>query len=156
MMRSRRGAPDRAHGDENIGDDGRAIVEFIFLGVLLLLPLTYLVLTLARIQAATFSASLAGREAGRAFVTGADDEEARGRAADAGRIAFSDFGFDEGATLVVQCDGTPCLRPDGVVTSTATIEVHLPLVPDVVAGSLPASVSISSTHVAAVDTYVAR
>ena len=45
-------------------DEGRAIVEFIFLGVLLLLPLVYLVLTAARLQAASFSASL-GRARGR-------------------------------------------------------------------------------------------
>jgi hypothetical protein len=32
-------------------DEGRAIVEFVFLGVLLLLPLVYLVLTAARLQA---------------------------------------------------------------------------------------------------------
>lgn len=156
MMRSRRGAPERVQGDEKARDDGRAIVEFVFLGILLLLPLTYLVLTLARLQAATFSASLAGREAGRAFVTAADDEQAHRRAVDASRIAFEDFGFDQAATILIHCDGTPCLRSDGVVTSTATIEVPLPLVPDIVAGSLPASVSISSTHVAAVDTYVAR
>ena len=37
-------------------DEGRAIVEFIFLGMLLLLPLVYLVLTAARLQAASFSA----------------------------------------------------------------------------------------------------
>ena len=31
------------------GEEGRAVVEFVFLGILLLLPLTYLVLTLARV-----------------------------------------------------------------------------------------------------------
>ncbi|GAA6527283.1 pilus assembly protein [Intrasporangium sp. DVR] len=138
------------------GDAGRAIVEFIFLGILLLLPLTYLVLTLGRLQAATFSASLAGREAGRAFVTATEDAAAHARAQAAAGIAFDDFGFDRGALLAVRCDGTPCLRPGGFVTVTVTIEMPLPLVPDFVAGNLPASVSISSTHVAAVDTYVAR
>lgn len=138
------------------GEEGRAIVEFIFLGILLILPLTYLVLTLARIQAATFSASLAGREAGRAFVTATDDGEAQARARTAAQIAFQDFGFDRGTDLSISCDGSPCLRAEGVVTSTATIEVPLPLIPDFVAASVPASVSISSTHVGAVDTYVAR
>ena len=35
-------------------DDGRAIVEFVFLGVLMIVPLIYLVLILGRIQAAAF------------------------------------------------------------------------------------------------------
>ena len=137
-------------------DEGRAIVEFVFLGVLLLLPLTYLVLTLARIQAAAFSSSLAVREAGRAFVTAADDGEGHARAHAAAGLAFADFAFDRGSTLRVTCDGSPCLRPDGVVTATATIEVELPLIPDFIADRLPSSVTISSTHVAVVDTYVAR
>jgi hypothetical protein len=137
-------------------DEGRAIVEFIFLGVLLLLPLVYLVLTAARLQAASFSASLAGREAGRAFVTGGSDGEALVRARSAASLAFEDFAFSEGATLGVVCDGSPCLRPDGVVTSTATIVVQLPLIPDFVSDHVPASVTISSTHVASVDRFVAR
>jgi hypothetical protein len=137
-------------------DEGRAVVEFVFLGILLLLPLTYLVLTLARIQSAAFCASLAGREASRAFVTGTDDEQAHGRAFAAAAIAFEDFDFDREAALSVGCDGSPCLRPGGVVTSTAVIDVPLPLIPDFLAGTLPSSVSISSTHVATVDTYVAR
>jgi hypothetical protein len=137
-------------------DEGRAIVEFIFLGVLLLLPLVYLVLTAARLQAASFSASLAGREAGRAFVTGVSDAEALARAQSAASLAFEDFAFTEGATLGVTCDGSPCLRPEGAVTSTATIVVQLPLIPDFIADHVPASVTISSTHVASVDRFVAR
>jgi hypothetical protein len=137
-------------------DEGRAILEFLFLGVLLLLPLTYLVLTAARIQAASFSASLAGREAGRAFVTAPNDDEAFGRARAAASLAFDDFSFDTGTSVDVTCDGSPCLRPQGSVTSTATIVVQLPLVPDFIADHVPASVTISSTHVASVDRFVAR
>lgn len=137
-------------------EQGRAILEFIFLGILLLLPLTYLVLTAARLQAASFSASLAGREAGRAFVTAPSDEQGYTRARAAASLAFSDFAFDDDAEVRVSCDGSPCLRPDGSVTTTATIAVQLPLVPDVIAAHVPASVTISSTHVAAVDRFVAR
>ena len=137
-------------------DGGRAIIEFIFLGVLLLLPLTYLVLTAARIQAASFSASLASREAGRAFVTARTDDEGVARARAAAALAFADFAFDDDATVEVSCDGSPCLRPDGSVTSTATIEVQLPLVPDFIAARVPASVTIASSHVATVDRFVAR
>ena len=138
-------------------DDGRAVIEFIFLGILLLLPLLYLVLTAARIQAASFSASLAGREAGRAFVTAASEEDAYARARAAAGLAFDDFGFGEReAGVEVACDGSPCLRPEGVVTAQASIEVRLPLVPDFIADHVPSSVTVTSTHVATVDRFVAR
>ncbi len=137
-------------------DDGRAIVEFIFLGVLLLLPLVYLVLTAARLQAAAFSASFAGREAGRAYVTAASDGEGLARAQGAASLAFEDFAFTDGASLDVGCDGSPCLRPEGVVTSTATIVVQLPLIPDFIADHVPAAVTVTSTHVASVDRFVSR
>lgn len=148
--------PDRWRRLWSRRDDGRAVVEFIVLGLGLLLPLVYLVLTAARIQAGAFSASLAGREAGRAFVTAANDNDGRERAHAAAGLAFDDFSFDEGAGVELRCDGTPCLRPGGQVTSTASIEVQLPLVPDFLAAHVPTSVTVSSTHVSAVDTYVAR
>lgn len=137
-------------------DDGRAVVEFIFLGIGLLLPLVYLVLTAARIQAGAFSASLAGREAGRAFVTATSDPDGEARARSAASLAFGDFAFEQGTRLEVRCDGSPCLRPGGQVTATASISVPLPLVPDFIAERVPSSVTVSSTHVSAVDTFVAR
>ena len=148
-------AAGRAAGRSDV-EAGRAILEFIFLGLLLLLPLTYLVLTAARLQAGSFSASLAGREAGRAFVTARSDDDGYARAGAAAQLAFTDFSFEDAAAVSVQCDGSPCLRPDGTVTSTATIEVRLPLVPDFIASHVPASVTISSVHVASVDRFVAR
>lgn len=138
------------------GEDGRAVIEFVFLGVLMLLPLLYLVLTVARVQAASFSASLAGREAGRAFVTAPTEDQAYPRARAAASLAFEDFGFGRDASVTITCDGSPCLRPEGVVSSTARIEVPLPLVPDFVSERVPASVTITSTHVSSVDRFVAR
>jgi hypothetical protein len=137
-------------------EDGRAVVEFVFLGVLMLLPLVYLVLTAARIQAASFAASLASREAGRAFVTGSDDEDAAARARAAASLAFDDFAFERGTSLELACDGSPCLRPDGAVTARTSIAVQLPLIPDVIASRVPSSVTISSTHLQSVDRFVAR
>ncbi len=138
------------------GEDGRAVVEFVFLGVLMLLPLLYLVLTAARIQAASFSASLASREAGRAFVTGRDDADATERAYAAAALAFEDFAFERGARVELSCDGSPCLRADGLVTARSSIAVQLPLIPDFISSRVPSAVTISSTHVQAVDRFVAR
>jgi uncharacterized MAPEG superfamily protein len=153
-MRSLLPRPVLARLHRHRRDEGRAIIEFIFLGILLLLPLVYLVLAAARVQAGAFSVSLAGREAGRAFVTARTETDAEARARAAAALAFEDFAF-EGGEVTVSCDGAPCLRPGGVVTAIATITVPLPLVPDFIADHVPSSVTVSSTHVSTVDRFVA-
>lgn len=137
-------------------DDGRAIVEFVFLGVLLLVPMIYLVIVLARVQSAAFAVSTASREAGRAFTTAADDRSARSRAQAAAALPFEDFGFGGEGALEISCDAAPCLRPEGRVTTIATVTVALPFVPDFLASALPTSIPISATHVATVDRFAGR
>jgi len=137
-------------------DGGRAVVEFVFIGVLLLVPLIYLVIALARVQAAAFAVSTAAREAGRAFTTAQQDADAYPRAQAAAGVSFEDYGFGAEAGLVISCDGAPCLRPQGRVSAQATIDVRLPLVPDFLTAAVPTSVPVTATHVAAVDRFAAR
>jgi len=131
-------------------------VEFIFVGVLLLVPLVYLVLTMGRLQSAAFAVSTASREAGRAFTTAQDDADAYRRARAAAAISFDDYGIDADASVALSCDGSPCLRPEGRVTAVATVTVRLPLVPDLLAGVAPAAIPVSATHVATVDRFAGR
>ncbi len=128
-------------------------MEFVFLGVLLLVPLIYLVLTVGQIQAAAFSTTTASREAGRAFTTARTDDEAFTRAEAAAALSFDDFGFRDTARVGITCESQPCLRPDGRVTATAEVDVALPLVPAFLAGAVPLSVPVSSTSVAVVDRF---
>lgn len=137
-------------------DEGRAIVEFVFLGVLVLVPLVYLVLVVARVQAAAYAVTTASREAGRAYTTSATDAQAPGRAYAAAGLAFEEFGFAEGGRVELACDGTPCLRADGRVTVTASVEVTLPLVPALLASAVPVVIPVSATHVAPVDRFRVR
>ena len=51
------------------GEEGSAVVEFVALAVLLLIPIIYLILTVGRLQAASYAVSTAAREAARAYVT---------------------------------------------------------------------------------------
>jgi hypothetical protein len=97
--------------------------------------------------------SQAAREAGRAFVTAQAGGEAAGRAEAAARIAFLDQSFEESGRLVISCDGTPCLRPDGRVGTTATVQVPLPLVPSFVRNVIPLSVPVSASHLSTVDRF---
>lgn len=140
----------------NRRDDGRAIVEFIFVGVLLLVPLVYLVMVVGRVQAAAFAVSTAAREAGRAFTTAQQDADAYSRAHAAAEISFEDYGFAPEGGVAISCDGAPCLRPQGRVSVQASIQVRLPLVPDFLAGAIPTSVPVSATHVATADRFAGR
>jgi Flp pilus assembly protein TadG len=136
------------------GEHGSAVVEFVFLTVLLLVPLFYLVMTVSRVQAASYAASTAAREAGRVYVTATDQPAAAARAQAAARIAFEDQGFDTSeARLSVDCDGNPCLRPEGRVQLTAVVVVPLPLVPSFARGVVPLEVPVTAGHVAVVDRF---
>ena len=132
---------------------GSAVVEFVFLAVLMMLPLLYLVVTLARIQAGAFAVTAASREAGRAYVTASDQRLAPGRAQAAAGLAFSDQGFGGTGRIRVTCDHSPCLQPEGNVEVVASLDVPLPLVPDFLDGALPTSVSVSADHVSPVDRF---
>ena len=72
-------------------------------GLLLLVPIVYFIVTLSRVQAAAFAVSTASREAGRAFTTAATEDDAYARALAAARISFEDFDFgaDGGVQLAV-------------------------------------------------------
>ena len=137
-------------------DQGRAIVEFLVVGLLLLVPVVYFVVTLSRVQAAAFAVSTASREAGRAFTTAPDEEAAYARGLAAARVSFEDFDFGTDGGVALRCDGSPCLRPEGRVEAVATVNVRLPLVPDLLSGAIPAVLPVSATHVATVDRFRGR
>jgi hypothetical protein len=137
------------------GDDGSAVVEFVTLGLLLLLPLIYLVLATGRVQAASFAADSSARAAARAFVLASSDEEAHARARAAVRLGLRDQGFDDerSGRLDVDCSADPCLTPGARVVATVTVDVVLPGVPAAVDGVVPVHVTVRSTQVAAVDEF---
>ena len=86
-------------------DEGSAAVEFLVVGVLLLVPIAYLVLTLGRVQAATFAAESGAREASRVLATTADGETL---AETSVVLALADQGF---AVVIADGRGTPGRGP---------------------------------------------
>ncbi|WP_377645529.1 pilus assembly protein [Oryzobacter terrae] len=119
----------------------------------MLVPLVYLVMTMARLQAGSFAVSQAAREAGRAFVTAESEEVAGPRARAAAHVAFLDQSFEGQGRLRLACDGSPCLRPEGRVETTATVRVPLPLVPTFVRDVVPLSIPVSASHLSTVDRF---
>ena len=73
-------------------DEGNAIVEFVYLAVLLMVPLVYVLLTVFRVQAAAYAVSSASREAGRVYATSDAVDEAGPRALVAARLVMSELG----------------------------------------------------------------
>jgi Flp pilus assembly protein TadG len=75
-------------------DGGSATVEFVFLGILVLVPLLYLVLAGFEVQRSAFAVTQAAREAGRALGTAEDLASGEARANYAMRLALRDQGLD--------------------------------------------------------------
>ena len=132
---------------------GSAIVEFVFLAVMMMVPLFFLVMVLARLQSGAYAVSAASREAGRAYVTAQVAAQAPSRAQSAAGLAFADQGFEQEGRIEIECDGMPCLRPEGRIQVTARISVPMPLVPAFFSGIVPMRIPVSATHVATVDRF---
>jgi hypothetical protein len=146
----------RLHQIGGAGSDrqaGSAIVEFVFLAVLMMVPLFYLVMVLARLQAGAYGVSAAAREAGRAYVTAQVPAQAPSRARSAAGLALADQGFNHEGRIQIRCDGAPCMRPSGRIRITATVSVPMPLVPAFFSGVVPVRVPVSATHVVTVDRF---
>ncbi|WP_369056415.1 pilus assembly protein [Kineococcus terrestris] len=133
-------------------DAGSAAVEFLAVGVLLLVPLAYLVLFLGRVQAATFAAEAGAREASRVLATVPGDAGAlAGRSVE---LALGDQGFRaDGRSLAVECAASPCRTPDALVAATVAVDVDLPLVPGFVADRVSSHVRVQVRRVAVADRF---
>ena len=135
------------------GEDGSAIVEFVFLGVLLLIPLVYLTMAVARVQAGSYAVTTAAREAGRAFVTAEAGQDPAARARAASEVAFRDQGFVDVGTLGITCSASPCLTPEARIETTTRVTVPLPLVPAFARDVVPLEVPLTASYLSVVDRF---
>lgn len=136
-------------------DAGSAVVEFVTIGVLMLVPVVYLVLAMASVQAAAFATESAAREAARIVVTGADEQQAQERVVAAVGWALRDqkIQADPGDAVQVACSAQPCLTPGADVTVTVAVDVPLPAVPAGLSQVVPLVVPVSATHTQVVDEF---
>jgi Flp pilus assembly protein TadG len=139
-------------------ESGSAIIEFIFLAVLMLVPVVYLIAALGRIQAGALAVEQGAREAGRVFVTAPDVGTGTARARSSAMLAYRDQGFAAPGSgqLTISCSSTPCLTPDARVTVRSQITVTLPGVPRILSRVIPVQVTLEATHVATVDRFAVR
>lgn len=134
-------------------EQGAATVEFVWLTVLLLVPLVYVLLTVFEAQRAAFAVSSASQAAGRAFLRAPDLATAQVRADQAAQVALADHGVT-GAVVDVVCLPTPadCLLPGSSVQVVVTVDQPLPLLPTVLGESLGV-ISVDATHTHAYGTF---
>lgn len=129
-------------------ESGTALIEFVWLAILLLVPLVYVMLGVFETQRTAYAASAAARSAGRAFLTAPTEQSAAARAELAARLAFTDQGVDDpGFSLRITCRPDPgdCLSPGSVVTAHVISRADLPLMPAVLGHRTP-SIRVEAEH----------
>ena len=126
---------------------GSAVVELSWLGILLLVPILWIVVSVFEVQRGAFGVSGAARAAGRAYALAPDDAAGQARAEAAARRALDDQGVDAPVEVRVTCTPYPrdCHTGTSVITVTVATRVDLPLMPEILGGDAP-SFALDATH----------
>ena len=137
------------------GEDGTALVEAVWLVLLLLVPLVYVLLAVFDVQRASYAVSGAARAAARAYSLAPDEGSAPARARAAAAVALRDHDVQPGEVrLRVTCRPAPdnCLAPGSSIQVELSHQVLLPLAPSALGGVAP-SFRVESSHTVAYGTY---
>jgi hypothetical protein len=136
-------------------EHGSALVELTWLGLLLLVPILWIVLSVFEVQRGAFGVSGAARAAGRAYAVAPNDAVGRQRAEVAARQALADQGLIA-APLRVRVTCTPypanCHSGTSVITVRISSRVDLPLLPNVLGSGAP-SFALDASHTVPIGQY---
>lgn len=129
-------------------EDGSAALEFIVVGVILLVPLVYLVLTLGAVQEQTLGAEAAARHTARAMGQASDADAAVARGDAILADVIDEYGMDP-ASVQVSISCTPasasCPAPGATVVVTVSTRVSLPFVPPILGLDTVAAIPVEAT-----------
>jgi len=122
------------------GEAGSAIVEFVFIALVVFLPLVYVVAGFSAVQRGVFASTEAAREAGRALGTAPDAITGQARAEAAVAIAVADQSVEATDVVLAYAPaGTGCeeagsyqpsLTPGEEFLVCVTVTVRVPLLPE--------------------------
>jgi Flp pilus assembly protein TadG len=123
-------------------EDGSALVEFVFIALVVFVPLIYIVAGFSAVQRGVFASTAAAREAGRAIATAPDPVTGRERALRAAQLAVEDQSVDvtdlrlsyapPGADCAAAGSYAPTLAPGEEFAVCVTVTVRIPLLPEFV------------------------
>ena len=131
-----------------LDDRGSAALEFIVVGLLLLVPVVYLVVSLGLIQGQSLGAEAGARHIARAISTAADAHDAASRADRVLSSVVDEYGLNSDTVSVsLSCSpaGGACPEAGAVLIVTVRTTVTLPLVPPVLGLDRFASIPIEAT-----------
>ena len=134
------------------GESGSAVVEVVWLGILLLLPMVWIVLSVFEVQRGAFGVTAAARAAGRAYALAPDDATGAQQADAAAAVAMADQGLEGPWQLRVTCgELTDCHVGGAVITVRLETQVALPFVPDFLGGA--ATFALDAEHDVPIGQY---
>lgn len=135
-------------------ESGRAIIEVLVLGILLLIPVVYILISMVRLQAATLAVAQAARDAGRLIETA--DGDIAGDALAVAAVALQDQNISaDGMQVRIVPQGADCLsasqipvsrRPGATYDLCVVAVVTLPGVPTILAGSDNTVTGVYTVH----------
>jgi Flp pilus assembly protein TadG len=119
---------------------GSALVEFVFIALVVFVPLVYIVAGFSAVQRGVFASTAAAREAGRAIGTAPDLASGLERAEVSARIAVQDQSVEATDVRVaytaagVGCENpgsyAPTLTPGEEFNVCVTVTIRVPLLPE--------------------------
>lgn len=135
---------------------GTATIEFVWLALLLLVPLVYVLVAVFDTQRAAYGVSTASRAAALAFLQSPDVASGEQRARAAASLALDDQGIDA-ADVRVSClpSAAECLQPGSSVRIVVWATQPLPLTPGSLGPQL-GGITVDSTHTEPYGSYRSR
>lgn len=134
---------------------GSASLEFITVGLILLVPLVYLIVALGVIQSHALGVETGARQLARTIASAPDTATADVRAQRVIEAIAAEYGMDPSRIDVqVRCTTPgPCPAAGATVSVTVATEVLLPLVPPVLGLDQAARVPVTATGIQKVSRY---
>lgn len=135
-------------------EQGSALVELVWLGVILIVPVVYVVVSAFQVQQGAFATAGAARAAARAYALAPDDATGTLRARAAAQAVYADHRItDHDPDLSVSCDPAGDCRSGGsVITVSVSTTVPLPYLPDFLAQDRT-GVRVEGTHTVPIGRY---
>ena len=151
-----RPSADATPGDDPGDERGSAALEFILVGLLLLVPLVYLIVSLGLIQGQSLGAEAGARHIARTLSTAENADAARESADLILRSVVDEYGLDaDSVRMSLECHPTagPCPEAGSTLVVTIQTSVALPLVPPVLGLDRLASIPVEASAVQKVSRF---